>query len=111
MRRFLTLVTAHCPISSTLGPRGAISTIHLSSTTPSYIEYLSDLTTAGCYYAIPIQLLYFLAYNPVPLPWRYRLIILLFAAFILLCGSSHLIMVLLADQTVTSELALPVMKL
>ena len=83
---------------------------HLVMPSPSLIEYLSDLTTAGCYYAIPIQLLYFLAYNPVPLPWRYRLIIVLFAAFILLCGSSHLIMVLLADQTVVSELALPSMK-
>ena len=77
---------------------------------PTFLEYVSDLTTAGCYYAIPVQLLYFLAYNPVPLPWRYRLIIVLFAAFILLCGSSHFIMVLLADHTLTSELALPGMK-
>ena len=83
---------------------------HASMVSPSLLEYVSDLTTAGCYYAIPIQLLYFLFYNPVPLPWRYRLIIVLFAAFILLCGSSHLIMVLLADQTITSELALPGMK-
>ena len=83
---------------------------HLSMVSPSFLEYVSDFTTAGCYYAIPIQLLYFLFYNPVPLPWRYRLIIVLFAAFILLCGSSHLIMVLLADHTVTSELALPAMK-
>ena len=82
----------------------------VSSPDPWYVEYVSDLTTAFCYYAIPVQLLYFLAYNPVPLPWRYRIIIVLFAAFILLCGSSHLIMVLLADHTVTWALALPGMK-
>ena len=83
---------------------------HMSLVSPSRLEYVSDLTTAFAYWSIPVQLLYFLAYNPVPLPWRYRLTIVLFAAFILLCGSSHLVMVLLADEMVTSELALPGMK-
>ena len=59
---------------------------------------------------IPAQLIYFLACNPINIPPRYRLVIVLFAAFILLCGSSHLIMVLVMDERVTSPLVLAGMK-
>lgn len=55
------------------------------------IEIVSDLVLSIAYYIIPLQLMYFLRRIPVPLPHKAYAVLVLFACFILLCGTTHLI--------------------
>ena len=74
------------------------------------LSNFADWTISFCYISIPVQLLIFLHINPLPIPLRYKLIVVLFALFIVLCGMSHMVMVLVMDSIVSSNSLLPAVK-
>lgn len=78
---------------------------------PTLVAFVSDWVTALCYYAIPAQLLYFLAYFPYHIPIRYRAAVVLAAAFVCLCGSSHLLMTMIQSGYLSNQAVLDYMKL
>ena len=70
----------------------------------------ADWSTFVAYTSIPLQLLTFLYCNPLPIPMRYRVVVVMFACFILLCGSTHLVMALTEEGLVSSPALLPGIK-
>lgn len=58
------------------------------------IDVWSDFFIAMAYYAIPLQIVYFLKYYPSTIQRKHYVVLLLFAFFILLCGSTHLVSML-----------------
>ncbi|KAI9220093.1 hypothetical protein BC828DRAFT_384371 [Blastocladiella britannica] len=91
---------APIPDPSTPSSDGVVSPMNMVTTSPGYgIEMTADMLIAISYFAIPCVLLYFAhLFQLKKIRMQYRLVVLMFLGFIVLCGVTHLLHAWLPDE-------------